>query len=146
MNILLEMFSSFLSIRRKWNADVDQIRPGDTHNAPDSKVHGANIGTNRTQVGPMKAPWNLISGVYTWYYNVNVMITCRVIRFLLFFRDINYIWIPWGCFRYLGNMEIRINTFSTDKGIRNWNYKFLAVLVLQLMANSLSSLGMARTF
>ena len=52
MNILLEMFSSFLSIRRKWNADVDQIRPGDTHNAPDSKVHGANIGPIWDQQDP----------------------------------------------------------------------------------------------
>ena len=33
---------------------------------PDSKVHGANMGppdgTDRTQVGPMLAPWTLLSG------------------------------------------------------------------------------------
>ena len=32
---------------------------------PDSKVHGANMGppqADRTQVGPMMAPWNLLSG------------------------------------------------------------------------------------
>ena len=32
---------------------------------PDSKVHGANMGpagADRTQVGPMLVPWNLLSG------------------------------------------------------------------------------------
>ena len=30
---------------------------------PDSKVHGANIGTDRTQVGPMLATRTLLSGI-----------------------------------------------------------------------------------
>ena len=38
---------------------------------PDSKVHGANMGpsgADRTQVGPMLAPWTLLSGtVPEWY-------------------------------------------------------------------------------
>ena len=35
---------------------------------PDSKVHGDNMGpsrADRTQVGPMLAPWTLVSG-YAW--------------------------------------------------------------------------------
>ena len=38
---------------------------GKVCNCPDSKVHGANMGpsrANRTQVGPMLAPWTLPSG------------------------------------------------------------------------------------
>ena len=31
---------------------------------PDSKVYGANMGANRTQVGPMLAPWTMLSGLY----------------------------------------------------------------------------------
>ena len=36
------------------------------YDVPDSKVHGANMGpsgADRTQVGPMLAPWTLLSGV-----------------------------------------------------------------------------------
>ena len=39
------------------------MQRGDGH--PDSKVHGANMGpsgADRTQVGPMLAPWTLLSG------------------------------------------------------------------------------------
>ena len=35
------------------------------HNTPDSKVHGANmgpLGSSRPQMGPMLAPWTLLSG------------------------------------------------------------------------------------
>ena len=35
------------------------------HHTPDSKVHGAkwgSSGADRTQVGPMLAPWTLLSG------------------------------------------------------------------------------------
>ena len=33
-------------------------------NILDSNVHGANIGANRTQVGPMLVPWILLSGMF----------------------------------------------------------------------------------
>ena len=32
------------------------------HIGPGSKVHGANLGADRTHVGPMWAPWTLLSG------------------------------------------------------------------------------------
>ena len=36
-----------------------------TTHIPDSKIHGANMGSgaDRTQVGPMLAPWTLLSGI-----------------------------------------------------------------------------------
>ena len=46
---------------------------------PDSKVHGANMGpiwTDRTQVGPMLAPWTLLSGWWLCTYSIpNLVIT-----------------------------------------------------------------------
>ena len=51
---------------------------------PDSKVHGANMGPiwgRRTQVGPMLAPWTLLSGVVL--YGVHNLSTRDRFRMLL---------------------------------------------------------------
>ena len=42
-----------------------QVQTFDTANNPDSKVHGANMGppgSCRPQMGPMLAPWTLLTG------------------------------------------------------------------------------------
>ena len=38
---------------------------------PDSKVHGANMGTHLGPVGPRWAPWTLLSGLFLWHQSHN---------------------------------------------------------------------------
>ena len=48
-----------------------------TIDLPDSKVHGANMGpiwAHRSQVGPMLAPWTLLSGLPATFLTVNHII------------------------------------------------------------------------
>ena len=71
---------------------------------PDSKVHGANMGPiwgDRTQVGPMSAPWTLFSGEYygACEYTIKVFFTAICTKPIwnytgLSFYFISY-WIPY---------------------------------------------------
>ena len=53
------LLSQWYNILVLWTSDTEPIT---TESSRDSKVHGAPPGADRTQVGPMLAPWTLLSG------------------------------------------------------------------------------------
>ena len=68
---------------------------GDSH--LESKVHGANMGPNRTQVGPMLAPWTLLSGhtspvtIATCAKPITINFICHEKHFIGYEREIKFI-------------------------------------------------------
>ena len=68
---------------------------------PDNKVYGANMGADRTQVGPMLAPWILLSGkvLFVAFY--------IPIRVDLFGKKYKHVWILYHISRLKWRREMK---------------------------------------
>ena len=93
---------------------------------PDNKVHGANMGppgADRTQVGPMLAPWTLLSGILWIKKDSSYLITYgwAVVRF---------IWEKSGpdfTFQWLDEKETLHHWSDITPLLTQWSYIFFAL-------------------
>ena len=67
---VLSGLSLITLLLQAYNIFIPLLDYRSVHVTPDSKVYGANMGpawADRTQIGPMMAPWTLLSGTCSTY-------------------------------------------------------------------------------
>ena len=99
-----------------------ELMPGERQGDPDSKVHGAyngSTGAHRAQVGPMLAPWSLLSGesVINWWATLTpITLICT------------RIWPPWGKLNTFIRHQLKSrgcihhSIFQYNGNSKNWDY------------------------